>query len=226
MRSHLKIAIALPLMSGLLLTPFAFAETVSSDSVAFEPIMEIPDAQIPGISETSQIPGISETSQIPGISETSQIPGISENAGDLNAGDLNAGDLNAGDLNAGDLNAGDLFLDQVTSVTQLSDVQPTDWAFQALQSLVERYGVIAGYPDGTFRGDRPLTRYEFAAVLNTALQQLSDLSSEALQNIVTQEDWVTLQRLQDEFSAELSTFQERVDRLERQRRTNFQQQLF
>lgn len=39
---------------------------------------------------------------------------------------------------------------QVTSVSQLSDVQPTDWAFQALQSLVERYGCIAGYPDGTF----------------------------------------------------------------------------
>jgi S-layer homology domain len=53
----------------------------------------------------------------------------------------------------------------VTSVSELSDVQPTDWAFQALQSLVERYGVIAGYKDGTFKGDRALTRYEFAAGL-------------------------------------------------------------
>jgi len=50
-------------------------------------------------------------------------------------------------------------LEQVTSVSQLSDVQPTDWAFQALQSLVERYGCIAGYPDGTYRGNRALTRY-------------------------------------------------------------------
>ncbi|MHC5598642.1 MAG: S-layer homology domain-containing protein, partial [Nostoc sp.] len=40
-------------------------------------------------------------------------------------------------------------IDQVTSVSQFSDVQPTDWAFQALQSLVERYGCIAGYPNGT-----------------------------------------------------------------------------
>ena len=40
----------------------------------------------------------------------------------------------------------------VTSVSQLSDVKPTDWAFTALQSLVERYGCIAGYPDRTFRG--------------------------------------------------------------------------
>jgi hypothetical protein len=53
-------------------------------------------------------------------------------------------------------------LAQVTSVSQLSDVQPTDWYFQALQSLVERYGCIAGYPDGTYRGDRALTRGEFA----------------------------------------------------------------
>lgn len=51
---------------------------------------------------------------------------------------------------------------QVTSVSQLKNVQPTDWAFQALQSLIERYGVITGYPDGTFRGNRTITRYEFA----------------------------------------------------------------
>jgi len=55
---------------------------------------------------------------------------------------------------------------QVTSVSQFSDVQPTDWAFQALQSLVERYGCIAGYPNATYRGNRALTRYEFAAGLN------------------------------------------------------------
>jgi len=53
-------------------------------------------------------------------------------------------------------------LAQVTSVNQLLDVQPTDWAFQALQSLVERYGCIAGYPDGSYRGNRALNRYEFA----------------------------------------------------------------
>lgn len=52
---------------------------------------------------------------------------------------------------------------QITSVSQLSDVQPSDWAFQALQSLVERYGCIAGYTNGTFKGNRALSRYEFAA---------------------------------------------------------------
>ena len=62
-------------------------------------------------------------------------------------------------------------MSQVTSVSQLADVQPTDWAFQALQSLVERYGCIAGYPDGTYRGKRALSRYEFAAGLNACLDR-------------------------------------------------------
>ncbi|HAA28121.1 MAG TPA: hypothetical protein DCE56_11165, partial [Cyanobacteria bacterium UBA8553] len=48
-------------------------------------------------------------------------------------------------------------LAQVTSVSQLTDVDPTHWAFQALQSLVERYGCIEGYPDRTYRGNRALT---------------------------------------------------------------------
>ncbi|MBC7971040.1 MAG: S-layer homology domain-containing protein, partial [Verrucomicrobia bacterium] len=64
---------------------------------------------------------------------------------------------------------------QVTSVSQLSDVRPTDWAFQALQSLVERYGCIVGYPDKTYRGNRALTRYEFAAGLNACLDRVNEL---------------------------------------------------
>jgi hypothetical protein len=63
-------------------------------------------------------------------------------------------------------------LDQVTNVSQLRDVSPGDWAFEALRNLVERYGCIAGYPDGTYRGNRALTRYEFAAGLNACLQQI------------------------------------------------------
>ena len=64
-------------------------------------------------------------------------------------------------------------LANITSVSELSDVKPTDWAFQALKSLVERYGLIVGYPDATFRGNRALTRYEFAAALNVTLDRLN-----------------------------------------------------
>jgi Carbohydrate-selective porin, OprB family/S-layer homology domain len=96
---------------------------------------------------------------------------------------------------------------QVTSVSQLSDVQPTDWAFQSLQSLVERYGCIAGYPDSTFRGNRAATRYELAAALNACLDQISD-------RFATKEDLETVKALQEEFKAELATLKGRVDGLE------------
>ncbi|WNN88510.1 iron uptake porin [Gloeocapsopsis dulcis] len=107
-------------------------------------------------------------------------------------------------------------LAQVTSVSQLSDVQPTDWAFQALQSLVERYGCIAGYPDGTYRGNRALTRYEFAAGLNACLDRVNELIATATADQVTREDLATLQRLQEEFAAEVATLRGRVDALEAQ----------
>ncbi|MEG4073620.1 iron uptake porin [Microcoleus sp. Pol14C2] len=104
-------------------------------------------------------------------------------------------------------------MSQVTSVTQLSDVRPTDWAFQALQSLVERYSCIVGYPDGTYRGNRALTRYEFAAGVNACLDQITQLIG-STGNLVTRDDLAILQRLQEEFAAELATLRGRVDGLE------------
>ena len=106
------------------------------------------------------------------------------------------------------------FDNQVTSVSQLADVQPTDWAFQALQSLVERYGVIAGYPDSTYRGNRAMTRYEFAAGINAALERVNELIRAGQASQVTRSDLETLQRLQEEFAAELATLRGRVDTLE------------
>jgi hypothetical protein len=102
--------------------------------------------------------------------------------------------------------------DQVTSVGQLSDVSPTSWAYEALRSLVERYGCIVGYPDRTYRGERALSRYEFAAGLNACMQQMERLiaSSEA----VLREDIEKLKRLMKEFEAELAALGARVDNLE------------
>ena len=102
---------------------------------------------------------------------------------------------------------------QVTSVSQFTDVQPTDWAFQALQSLVERYGCIAGYPNSTFRGNRALTRYEFAAGLNACLDRINELIAIATEQVGTG-DLETLKRLQEEYGAELATLRGRVDALE------------
>lgn len=102
--------------------------------------------------------------------------------------------------------------DQVTSVSQLRDVSPTDWAFEALRSLVERYGCIVGYPDRTFRGNRALSRYEFAAGLNACMQQMERLI--AASETVMKEDIEKLKRLMAEFESELAALGARVDNLE------------
>ena len=103
-------------------------------------------------------------------------------------------------------------ISQVTNVNQLRDVSPTDWAYEALRSLVDRYGCIVGYPNQTYRGGRALSRYEFAAGLNACLNQIERLiaSSEA----IVREDIDTLNRLVQEFEAELATLSGRVDNLE------------
>lgn len=103
-------------------------------------------------------------------------------------------------------------LEQVTNVNQLRDVAPTDWAYEALRSLVDRYGCIAGFPNQTYRGNQPLSRYEFAAGLNSCLNQIERLiaSSEA----VGQEDLETIRRLSEEFEAEIATLGGRVDEIE------------
>lgn len=113
-------------------------------------------------------------------------------------------------------------MEQVTSVSQLTDVQPTDWAFQALQTLVERYGCISGYPDGTFRGERSLTRFEFAAGMNACVDRINELAATA--GLVTQADLLTLQQLQESFATELATLRGRVDKLEAETATLEEQQ--
>jgi hypothetical protein len=90
---------------------------------------------------------------------------------------------------------------QVTSVNQFSDVQPTDWAYQALSNLVEKYGCVAGYPNGKFKGGNAMTRYEAAALLNACLDRVTETTDE-------------LQKLLNEFDSELTVLTSRVDGLE------------
>jgi len=98
--------------------------------------------------------------------------------------------------------------------SQFSDVSPSDWAFQALDDLVRRYDCLKGYPDGTYRGNRSLSRYEFAAGLNACLQQIERLIAETTAEFVTRDDLEVLRRLLQEFEAELATLGTRVDNLE------------
>ena len=105
--------------------------------------------------------------------------------------------ITPGVAEAKDLNS----LEQVTSITQFSDVYPTDWAYQALSNLIERYGCVAGYPNGTYRGNRAMTRFEAAALLNACLDRVTEVTDE-------------LKRLMKEFEKELAILKGRVDGLE------------
>ena len=114
---------------------------------------------------------------------------------------LLASGANAAELNINGVSDYAASADQVTSVTQFSDVVPTDWAYQALSNLVEQYGCVAGYPNGTFRGNRAMTRYEAAALLNACLDRVTEVTDE-------------LRRLIAEFETELAILRGRVDGLE------------
>ena len=91
---------------------------------------------------------------------------------------------------------------QVTNVQQFNDVKPTDWAYQALSNLIERYGCVAGYPNGTFKGGQAMTRFEAAALLNACLDRITETTDE-------------IQRLQNDFAKELAVLKGRVDGLEK-----------
>jgi len=89
----------------------------------------------------------------------------------------------------------------ITSLAQFTDVRPTDWAYQALRNLIERYGCVAGYPGGTGNGQRAMTRLEAAALLNACLARVSEATDE-------------LNKLIAEFARELAMLKGRVDGLE------------
>lgn len=95
---------------------------------------------------------------------------------------------------------------QVTSVSQLRDVQPTEWSYQAISNLVSRYGCVAGYPNGTFQPGQPATRAELAALTNACLDNITQFYTEA--------DARTAAALRAEFSREIAATNTRVTALE------------
>ena len=134
---------------------------------------------------------------------------------DLSNPDAIAGYADFNDSPEGNLNQQSVPNDtmgQVTNVNQLRDVSPTDWAYESLRSLVDRYGCIAGFPNQTYRGNQPLSRYEFAAGLNSCLSQIERLI--ASNPGASEEDLARIQALTEEFEAELATLGGRTDEIE------------
>ena len=85
-----------------------------------------------------------------------------------------------------------------------SDVTPQDWAYQAVAQLAAQ-GVVNGYPDGTFQGQNNITRYEMAQMVAKAMTRQGQVDAE--QNAI-------INRLANEFSAELNNLGVRVSTLE------------
>ncbi len=115
-------------------------------------------------------------------------------------------------------------MDQVNSVSELSDVRPGDWAFQAVQSLVERYGVLTGYPDRTFRGNRPLSRNEFAAAISTVLGRIEEQILAGNSSTTIAADVQTIRRLINAYGVALSQLRSRVDNIDSRIATQERQQ--
>ncbi|MEN9565020.1 MAG: hypothetical protein RLZZ69_216 [Cyanobacteriota bacterium] len=105
------------------------------------------------------------------------------------------------------------FLSQRNSIEQFSDIQPTDWSYQALQNLIARYGCISGFSDRsslrTFRGQQTISRAEFAAGLNSCLNKIEKIIAQTKN--VPQVDIDTVLRLMQEFQSELAILQGRTD---------------
>lgn len=95
---------------------------------------------------------------------------------------------------------------QVTSVSQLRDVQPTEWSYQAISNLISRYGCVAGYPNGTFEPGMPASRAELAALTNACLDRISEYQTAA--------DAQLASALRAEFAKELGATNGRVTALE------------
>jgi hypothetical protein len=103
---------------------------------------------------------------------------------------------------------------RITSVSQLSDVSSSHWAYEAITSLVEKYDVLEGYPDAKYRGAKFTTRYELAAALNDLLRAVGEDMANGLALKADKADLDTLAKLQEEFAAELAALRSRTDALE------------
>lgn len=100
-----------------------------------------------------------------------------------------------------------------------ADTPTNHWAYEAVQNLAKR-GIVIGYPDGTFGGKRPMTRYEFAVAIDRMLRTIDEMTKAAAGNTppppdvptparagLTQDDLNQIQALIDKFRPELDTIQ-------------------
>lgn len=95
----------------------------------------------------------------------------------------------------------------VSAANPFTDVSADDWAYQAVASLSDE-GVIDGYPDGTFRGDKHVTRYEIAQIVARLMAKEDTLNASQKE---------TLAKLSSQYANELKDLGVRIAELEKKR---------
>ena len=95
----------------------------------------------------------------------------------------------------------------VSAANPFTDVSSDDWAYQAVASLSDE-GVIDGYPDGTFRGDKHVTRYEIAQIVARLMAKEDTLNASQKE---------TLAKLSSQYANELKDLGVRIAELEKKR---------
>ena len=93
----------------------------------------------------------------------------------------------------------------VSAANPFSDVNPSDWAYQAVEDLSAE-GIVEGYPDGTFGGQKSITRYEMAQIIARLMAKEDQYNAEQR---------ATIDKLAAEYADELDSLGVRVSNLEK-----------
>jgi len=102
----------------------------------------------------------------------------------------------------------------MASANPFSDVPLSHWAYDAVNTLAAK-GILMGYPDGTYKGQKPVTRYAFAMVVAKMLANVEQMLERGIgTNLVTKSDLQTLEKLTVEFADELALLGVKVTALE------------
>lgn len=107
-----------------------------------------------------------------------------------------------------------------TPASEMRDLNSDHWAYRAIQILVEKYHIMEGFPDKTFKGSKPMSRYELAATLFRIMTRIEELIAESKATIsgteprIEKTDLETIMALQKEFKEELTQFQGKLNYLE------------
>ena len=107
------------------------------------------------------------------------------------------------------INDARLLIAQVNNVERLKDIEPTDWSYEALRGLIDRYNCISGFEDNSFRGEQAVSRAEFVAGLNSCLNEVENLLSNS--DAMPQADVETVLRLMQEFQSDLAILKGKAD---------------